>query len=265
MTGDRTSTDAQRESLGIVIPAYNEQDRLPATLDATLAFLRASGHPFEVAVVNDGSRDRTAELVREYSKAEPRVRLLEYGGNRGKGYAVRFGMTKVSGQIRLFMDADNSTTVDQIGDFLPYFREGQDAVIGSRYIEGANVEIHQHRLKEALGAMGNMWIRFWAVPGIRDTQAGFKAFTAEAAMDVFPRLTIDRWGFDVELLAVTRRLGYRIKERPIRWRNDFRSHVSASAYLQVLREVVQVRWNLWTGKYQSPPVVAREAGTSDEV
>lgn len=235
--------------LSVVIPSYNEEKRLPPTLRAVLAYLGKQAYTWEVLVVNDGSKDRTADIVRAASVTDPRVKLLEYGGNRGKGYAVRYGMTRAVGKFRLFMDADNSTTVDHFERFRPLFDLGFDVVIGSRDIGGAQIAVHQPWWKERLGDLGNLWIQAWAVPGIKDTQAGFKVFRDYVADDVFPRLTIDRWGFDVEALAVARRRGYQISEQPIRWVNDPESKVSARAYLDVLREVVQVRLNMWRGVY----------------
>ena len=235
--------------LSVVIPAYNEEQRLPRTLKAVVEYLSPQDYSWEVAVVDDGSKDRTADIVREFKITEPRVTLLQYGGNRGKGYAVRYGMTHTTGQFRLFMDADNSTTIDHFATFRPLFAEGFDVVIGSRDVQGADIAVHQSWLKEKLGDLGNLWVQAWAVPGIWDTQAGFKVFTGQASDDVFPRLTIDRWGFDVEALAVARLLGYKISEQPIRWENDPNSKVSAQAYLEVLQEVVQVRFNIWKGVY----------------
>ncbi len=201
-------------------------------------------------MVDDGSKDTTADVVRAQTIVEPRVKLLQYGRNRGKGYAVRYGMTHTAGKYRLFMDADNSTTLDQVEHMLPFFKMGYDVVIGSRDVAGAQITVHQAWWKEKLGDLGNLWIQFWAVRGIKDTQAGFKIFTDYAAKDVFPYLTIDRWGFDVEALAVARLRGHKIAERPIRWVNDPDSKVSTKAYIDVLKEVVQVRVNMWRGKYK---------------
>lgn len=243
------SSEQQDIFLSVVIPAYNEEKRLPHTLKAVIKYLQRQKYSWEIAVVDDGSRDKTALLVKETSIVEPRVRLLQYGTNRGKGYAVRYGMTRTRGTYRLFMDADNSTTVDHFEQFLPFFNMGFSAVIGSRDIAGAQIATHQPKWKELLGDLGNLWIQLWAVPGIKDTQAGFKVFTGRAADDVFPFLQIDRWGFDVEALAVARLKGYKIAERPIRWVNDPDSKVSTRAYIDVLKEVVQVRLNIWKGIY----------------
>lgn len=235
--------------LSVIIPAYNEEQRLPHTLEAVTAYLKKQSYSWEILIVDDGSRDHTADLVKAASIVDSRTKLLQYGKNRGKGYAVRFGMTHAAGTYRLFMDADNSTTIDHFEQFLPYLKSGYDVVIGSRDVAGAQIATHQPAWKELLGDLGNLWIQFWAISGIKDTQAGFKIFTARAAQDVFPYLTIDRWGFDVEALAVARRKGYRISEQPIRWVNDPNSKVSSGAYLEVLKEVVQVRINMWKGVY----------------
>lgn len=246
--------------LSVVIPAYNEEKRLGKTLADVVAYLSRQGYRSELLVVNDGAKDRTADVVnaaRERFRPASgaglqRCELLEYPDklNRGKGYAVRSGMLSSVGRYRLFMDADNSTTVDHVEQFFPYFKEERyDIVIGSRDTEGADVAVHQSWYKELAGNMGNLVIRSLVLPGIYDTQAGFKMFTGACVDDVFPRLTIDRWGFDIEILAVARRRKYRIKEAPITWVNDPESLVSGSAYLEVLGEVLTIRRNLWRGVY----------------
>jgi len=235
--------------LSVIIPAYNEEKRLPATLDAVLRYLQRQPYTWEIDIVDDGSHDATAQIVRNASARDQRVTLWQYGKNRGKGYAVQYGMTHARGQYRLFMDADNSTTIDHLDQFMPYITEGYDVVIGSRHIAGADIAVHQAWWKEWLGKLGNVWIRVWAVPHIHDTQAGFKVFSARAAKAVFPYLTLSGWGFDVEALAVARHRGFRIAEHPIRWRNDPNSKVKPGAYLHVLVEVVKVRLNLIGGRY----------------
>ncbi len=237
--------------LSVVIPAYNEEKRLPATLRATIGYLKKQSYQWEIIVVNDGSHDKTADVVRTFSIEDDRIRVLQYGSNRGKGYAVRYGMTHAKGELQVFMDADNSTSIDHVEKFVPLVATGFDVVIGSRDIEGAQISVHQPKWKELLGDLGNIWIQFWAVPGIKDTQTGFKLFTKKASKDVFPYLKIDRWGFDVEALAVARMKGYKISEQPVRWINDPNSKVSGSAYVEVLKEVVQVRINMTKGIYNS--------------
>lgn len=238
--------------VSVVIPAYNEAARLLRTLRSVLSYLGQQPYRWEVVVVNDGSTDATAALTQELMVNEPNLQHWQYGKNRGKGYAVRYGMSRVTGQYRLFMDADNSTTIDHVEKFLPYLKSEYDIAIGSRDITGAEIPIHQPRWKERLGDLGNLWIQWWAVPGIKDTQAGFKMFTDKAALSIFPYLTIERWGFDVEVLAVARLRGLRVIELPIRWTNDPGSKVTAWAYLDVLREVVQIHRNIVQGVYAEP-------------
>jgi len=246
--------------LSVVIPAYNEEKRIPATLIDVMRYVSRQGYLSELLIVNDGANDRTSDVVRAAKQrfhpvpgtGLQRFELLEYPDkkNRGKGYAVRTGMLAAKGRYRLFMDADNSTTVDHAEQFFPYFKEERyDVVIGSRDVEGANIAVHQSWYKELAGNLGNVVIRALVVPGIYDTQAGFKMFTATCVEDVFPRLTVDRWGFDIEILAVAKHRGYRIKEAPIMWVNDAQSLVTGRAYLEVLGEVLKVRQNLWRGLY----------------
>lgn len=241
--------DAFEPRLSVIIPAYNEAGSIAATLLDIDHYLSRQGYPYEILVVNDGSKDNTAGLVRRFEGTIANLRLIDNADNHGKGYVVRCGMLAARGAVRLFTDADNSTSIDHLEKFWPYFDEGYEVVIGSRAVRGATIAVHQPWIKELLGRLGNKYIQLVAVWGIRDTQAGFKAFTAEAAEDVFSRLTIDRWGFDVEVLAVARFLGYRTKELPIRWVNNPHSHVRASAYLEVLWETTKIRLNLWRGVY----------------
>lgn len=237
--------------LSVVIPAYNEAERLPSTLGKVIAYL--GGQPFaaEILVVDDGSSDGTAEVAERAGSVSVPVRLLRQPDrrNHGKGAAVRRGMLAASGAYRLFMDSDNSTTIDQIERFWPLFGRGHDLVVGSRAVAGARIDDRQPWYKETAGKAGNLLIRALLVPGVRDTQAGFKMLTGAAAEDLFPRLTIDRWGFDVELLAVARKRGYRIAEAPIVWRNSPESKVRAADYLRVLSDVWTVRRRLRSGLY----------------
>jgi dolichyl-phosphate beta-glucosyltransferase len=237
--------------LSVVIPAFNEARRLPHTLTEVLAYLARQAYRSEVVVVDDGSTDETAELVRGWPTTTTALRLIQHpdGRNHGKGATVRRGMAEAAGRYRLFMDADNSTTLEHIEAFWPWFQQGYDAVIGSRDIGGANVVIHQPWYKELGGKVGNLIIRALAAPGIADTQAGFKMFSARCIEDILPRLTIERWGFDVEFIVAARCRGYRVKEVPIRWVNNAASTVPASAYVQVLGEVWRVRRQRKAGRY----------------
>lgn len=237
--------------LSVVIPAYNEERRLPRTLDDVLSYLGAQTYRSEVIVSDDGSTDRTVAVARASDGGRVALRLVRAADkkNHGKGAAVRMGMLAALGAYRLFMDADNSTTVDHVERFWAFFQAGHDVVIGSRDVPGSVVVVHQPWHKELAGNLGNVVVRSLAVPGIYDTQAGFKMFTAKVVADVFPKLTINRWGFDIEILAVARHLGYRIKEAPITWLNDPESKVKASTYVEVLGEVWRIRRNLRSGVY----------------
>lgn len=243
--------EAPPPRLSVVIPAFNEELRLPRTLDDVLAYLARQDYAAEVVVVDDGSSDGTARVVGARAGGAVPLALVAHpdGANHGKGAAVRRGMVAARGALRLFMDADNSTTIEQIERFWPFVDEGYDVVIGSRDVSGAEVVVHQPWTKELAGKIGNLVIRALAVPGIWDTQAGFKMFTGRCIDDLLPRLTIDRWGFDVELLAVARHRGFRVKEVPIRWENAPNSKVRASNYVHVFAEVWQVRRNLKAGRY----------------
>jgi dolichyl-phosphate beta-glucosyltransferase len=238
--------------LSVVIPAYNEELRLPATLGSVIDYLSRSCPGAEIIVVDDGSSDGTANVVVDFSNAPVPVRLCRHqdGRNHGKGAAVRMGMLAARARHRLIMDADNSTSIDQIERFWPYFSEGFDIVIGSRNTEGSVVSVHQPKYKELAGRLGNLVIQMLAVPGIRDTQAGFKVFNGKSAEQIFQRLTIDRWGYDIEALVIARTLGYRIREVPITWINSPGSKVGLRSYFEVLAEVWRIRRNLRSGRYR---------------
>jgi dolichyl-phosphate beta-glucosyltransferase len=238
--------------LSVVIPAFNEALRLPRTLSDVLAYLARQPYRAEIVIVDDGSTDDTARLVREWPAAGAALRLLAHpdGRNHGKGATVRRGMAAAVGQYRLFMDADNSTTIDHLDAFWPWTEQGYDVVIASRDIRGAKVVIHQPWYKELGGKVGNLIIRLLAVRGIADTQAGFKMFSARCIEAILPRLTIDRWGFDVELLVAARCNGFQVKELPIVWRNDANSKVPAGAYFEVLGDVWRVHRRRQAGWYR---------------
>jgi len=237
--------------LSVVIPAFNEERRLPSTLKQVLRYLAAQAYLSEVIVVDDGSTDDTEQVVREQMTETVPLHLVKHpdAANHGKGAAVRRGLWEARGEFRLFMDADHSTTIEQVERFWPPFEDGYDIVIGSRDIDGAQITVSQPWPKALAGDLGNLFIRVMAVPGIHDTQAGFKMFTAACVEDVFPHLTLDRWGFDIEILAIAQRRGYRIKEIPITWTNSPESKVGLGAYFEVLGEVWRIRRNLRSGVY----------------
>ena len=240
----------QKPYLSVIIPAYNEADRIPATLIAIDRILSARKFSYEILVMNDGSKDTTAEVVQKLVPVIKSLKLVDNKENRGKGGVVKQGMLVAQGDYRLFTDADNSTSIDQFDAMIPYFAEGYGVVIGSRAVKGSKLEPAQPLYRQILGKGSNLIIQFTNLPGIWDTQCGFKAFTAEAAEKVFNVSRITGWGFDIEVLALARAFGYRIKEMPVRWVDSAVSHVKLSAYLKTFVEDATIRWWLWTDKYQ---------------
>lgn len=239
--------------LSIVIPAYNEAKRIPKTLIDIDRRLSSVAFSYEIVVVNDGSKDNTADVVKKFEATVPHLRFIDFPKNRGKGVVVRDGMLAAKGKYRLFTDADNSTSVDHFERMIPHFAEGYGVVIGSRAHKESVLDPAEPWYRQIPGKMGNLIIQALLLPGYWDTQCGFKAFTAEAAERVFGIMKIDRWGFDIEALSLARRMGYRIKEVPVHWVNDLASRVSASAYLKTLLETLKIRLWLWTGKYDFSP------------
>lgn len=232
--------------LSVIIPAYNEAQRLGKTLEAIRAYLTKQSYAWEVIVVNNNSTDETRKIAEGFAG----VRVIDEK-RPGKGYAVQAGMLAATGELRLFTDADNSTSIEHVERMIPLIGEGYDVVIGSLAVPGAKVVRGggEPFYRVLLGKLGNKWIQLWAVWGVSDTQRGFKLLTARAVQTIFPKLTIFGWGFDVEVLALARKFKFRIKEVPVTWDNDPNSKVNIWAYPKVLLETMQVRWNLMTNKY----------------
>lgn len=203
--------------LSVVVPAYNEEARLPRSLDGLHAYYSAQPYDYDVCVVSDGSQDRTGEIVRDFAKDHPEFRLIEYFPNRGKGYAVRTGIEAATGDVILFCDADLATPQEETEKLLSHIRDGADVAIGSRPLRESKLERHQPWYREYFGRTANLAIQLLAVRGIHDTQCGFKMFTRQAAHEIFARCSLDEFGFDFESLMIAQDLGYRIDEVPIRW------------------------------------------------
>lgn len=250
--GSMTQTQ-QLPFLSVVIPAYNEEQRIGATLQSIYEYLEDQSFLWEILVVIDGAADGTLERVRSFAQERHNIRWIDRKQNRGKGYTVRQGMLAATGAIRLFTDADNSTDITHWEKMRPLFNQGYDVVICSRDakdVSGAQQAVPQPFRKRLLGNLGNLFIQLVAVPGIWDTQCGFKAFTREATEKIFPLMQIDRWGFDVEALALARRFDFSIGIVAAYWIDDPRTNVRSFAdYIDSIRETLRVRWNLLTGVY----------------
>jgi dolichyl-phosphate beta-glucosyltransferase len=231
------------DSLSIVIPAYNEELRLPQTLERILEWLGQGSFAFqELIVVDDGSRDATASVVEKFREAHAVVRLLRNPGNRGKGYAIRHGMLESRGEWILYSDADLSTPIVEISKLYGAAVEQKaDVAIGSRALNRALVEVHQPAFREYSGRLFNLVMRGMTGLPFRDTQCGFKLFRAEAARLIFSLQKQDGFSFDVEDLVIAKKLGLRAIEVPVRWANVEGTKVRLSQGLKSFTDLVQIR------------------------
>jgi len=234
----------------IIIPAYNESARLGSTLDRVLDYVSRERWDAEIIVVNDGSRDSTADLVGEYSKNHSGLRLLENPGNRGKGYSVRNGMLNASGELLLFSDADLSSPIEEAPKLFAAIHAGAEVAIGSRWVRPDLQTQRQSLLRQFYGRIFNVALRILLGLNLKDTQCGFKAFTRNAAQKIFPQQKIERWGFDPELLYLARKLKMKIVEVPVAWAHVEGTRISPLRDgLRMFSEVLRIRWNAFTGKY----------------
>jgi len=237
----------------IVIPAYNESARLPATLESVVSCVRARGWNAEIIVVNDGSTDRTAEVARKFAETAREVRLLENPGNRGKGYSVRTGMLAALGEIVLFTDADLSAPIEEAERLFAAIAGGADIAIGSRWLESGRQTQRQPLYRQFFGRCFNAVTRAVMRLPFADTQCGLKAFTRNAAQTVFKLQTIERWGFDPEILLIALKRGLRVVEVPVSWAHDERTRMSyLRDGMRMLQEIAQIRWNVICGRYNRP-------------
>jgi glycosyltransferase involved in cell wall biosynthesis len=241
----------------IVIPAYNEGSRLEATLAKVLAYVREQGWDAEVIVVNDGSRDNTAELVRTFAAKDSRLRLVENPGNRGKGYSVRHGMLEALGDVVVFSDADLSSPIEEMPKLLEALAAGADIAIGSRWLRAELQTQRQSLLRQAFGRVFNLLLRIILGLKFKDTQCGFKAFTRRAAQTILPLQRIERWGFDPEILFLARKFGFRVEEVPVLWGHsgDTRIHPLLDG-ARMFQEMLRIRWYDLTGKYDGASTVS---------
>jgi len=235
-----------RRSISIIIPAYNEEKRLPATLARVRQYFDESHWDFvEIVVVNDGSSDGTTAVA-----AQAGARVLENPGNRGKGFSVRHGMMKAQGEWALFSDADLSTPIEEVEKLWTALEAGGAPIaIGSRAIDRSLIGVHQPAYREAMGKVFNLMMRIITGLPFQDTQCGFKLFEAAAGREIFGRQLLNGFGFDVEVLFIARRLGYRALEIPVRWNDVLGTKVSLWRGLQAFGDLAEVRWNALRGKY----------------
>lgn len=236
--------------LSIIIPAYNEEKRITKTLKDIDKYMSRQSYEYEIIVVSDGSKDKTAQVVNGLNIKG--LKLIDNKENHGKGYVVRQGLVKAAGKYRLFTDADNSTSIKHVERVLPEFEKGYDIVIGSRDIKGAVLDPPQAWNRVLVGNIFNLLVQFivglW---GIWDTQCGFKALSAKSVKDIMPKCKIDRWAFDPEILKIGKRMGYKVKEVPVTWKNDPESKVKVTGMMKMGIDLLNIRWNLITGKYKN--------------
>ena len=243
----------------IVIPAYNESARLGVTLEKVLAYVHTQKWNAEIIVVNDGSRDNTADIVRGLAEKDAALRLVENPGNRGKGYSVRNGMLNARGGVVLFSDADLSSPIEEAPKLLKALEEGADIAIGSRWLRAETQTQRQPLYRQLFGRVFNLLLRLTLGLQFKDTQCGFKAFKQPAVQAIFPLQKIERWGFDPEILFLARKFKFKVQEVPVAWGHSggTRIHPLIDGSRMFL-EMVHIRWNDVTGKYSGGSSVAAQ-------
>ena len=239
--------------LSVLIPAYREGDRIGRNLMEIDKYLKGKNYSYEIIVIVDGSPDNTAEVARNHTHQVAHLRVIENPENHGKGFVVRQGLLEGKGKYRLFLDADGSTSITHLDTFFPEFESGNDIVIGSRDHMKSQITVHQPKWRELFGDAGNWAIRIvlglWNYP---DTQCGFKMITGAAADAVASRMVVDRFGFDFEFITLAERLGYTVKQMPVKWLNEEGSTVKLfgpNGYIQVFVDLFKTRFRIWTGVY----------------
>ncbi|KXB08871.1 hypothetical protein AKJ56_00175 [candidate division MSBL1 archaeon SCGC-AAA382N08] len=237
--------------LSVIIPAYNEQDRLPDTLEAIDDYLIKQDYNYEILVVDGGSTDNTSQIVEDFKSKIDNLQLLRHEVSRGKGYAVRQGLSNTEGRYRLFTDADNSTSIDQVEEMWPHV-DKYDVIIGSRDLEDSVLDppqpwFREHVLGGGFRLVRKIILNLW---GLEDTQCGFKIFTEEAVEKIVPQCKVDGFAFDPEMLILAKRLDFKIKEIPVHWVNQEGSTVGLENMIKMGLDLLRIRWNIITGKYE---------------
>jgi glycosyltransferase involved in cell wall biosynthesis len=245
---------ADQPFLSIIIPAHNEEERLPASLETIHAFLQTQPYAAEIIVVENGSNDRTYEIARAYTERIPYLRVLKESA-RGKGLAVRAGMLAARGQYRFFADTDLSMPIEQVNRFIPPALPGMQIAIGSREAPGS-VRYEEPQFRHVVGRVFNTIVRVMALPGLNDTQAGFKCFRGDLAEELFSAQTMTGWSFDVEVLFIARKRGYCIVEVPIDWYFDPHSKIKVLRdSIRMFTDLLKIRQNAREGVYDAPSPV----------
>jgi glycosyltransferase involved in cell wall biosynthesis len=237
--------------LSIVIPAYNEGGRISQTLGTLREYLQTNGWEVEVIVVDDGSTDATATIVKNFGERWRQLRLIQNPGNQGKGYSVKHGALQAKGDIILFTDADLSAPVEEMPKLVNPIREGKcDLSFGSRAVDRSLIGTHQPKFRELSGRLYNLFVQMITGLPFKDTQCGFKSFRREAVIPALQRLTIADFGFDPELLYIAKKRGLRLKEIPVRWNHaeGTKVHFVKDA-IKMFLDLAVIRWNDLTGKY----------------
>lgn len=235
---------ARLPAVSVVVPAFNEERRIGATLARIEEYCAGALEDYEIIVVDDGSRDRTGEVCLESVKDHARLRVVRNDPNRGKGYSVRVGALAARMPFILLSDADLSTPIEEVEHLLP-LASTRNIVIASRGLRNSTLEVRQPFYREMMGKVFNRIVQILLLPGISDTQCGFKLFGRDVVREVFPRMTIERFAFDVEILALALRKGFEVREVPVRWRNDDRTRVDAVRdSASMFRDVIGVWWKL---------------------
>jgi len=246
----------------IVIPAYNEGARLAASLEKVLSYIHAEDWNAEIIVVNDGSRDNTAEIIRAFAAKDPIVRLVENPGNRGKGYSVRHGILNARGEVLIFSDADLSSPIEESSKLLKALDENTDIAIGSRWLRIETQTQRQPVLRQIFGRIFNLLLRLTLGLHFKDTQCGFKVFKRSAALAIFPLQKIERWGFDPEILFLARKLGFRVKEVPVLWGHSGGTRINPLIDgFRMFIEILRVRWYSLTEKYDGARATGQHVKT----
>jgi dolichyl-phosphate beta-glucosyltransferase len=244
---------ARTPDLSIVIPAYNEATRITPTIREIVSYCRTRGRAFELILVDDGSRDGTTAVGRLLSEEFPEVRLIRLAANHGKGYAVRTGVVNAVGRTILFTDADGATPISEIERLESALEAGADLAVGSRAIRATGIRVHAKLYRHLMGRTFHFLVEWLADGGVKDTQCGFKLFHARVAQDLFSRMRMNGFSFDVEVLVMARQRGYRVAEVPVNWTHQPGSKVRLTLdSLRMAADLIRIRAHCLSGEYEIP-------------